>query len=86
VITLVGLTVGNRVPAGLHLEFAVPLCLLTFVVTQVDDRPGLLAAGSAALVTVAGHDLPMATGLPLAIVVGIAVGSSRRAEREGSRA
>ena len=83
VITLVGMTVGSRVPTSLHLEFAVPLCLLSIVAKQVDGRPALLAAAAAAVVAVVGRGLPMATGLPLAIVVGLVVGSSRWAEREG---
>ena len=81
VITLVGMTVGSRVPTSLHLEFAVPLCLLSIVAKQVDGRPALLAAAVAAIVAVIGHSLPMATGLPLAIVAGIVAASSRWAER-----
>lgn len=83
VITFVGMTLGSHVPPSLHLEFALPLCLLSIIAKQVDGRPGLLAAAFAALVAVGGHGLPMATGLPLAIVVGIVIGSSRLAGHEG---
>ncbi len=83
VITLVGTTVGSHLPSSLQLEFAVPLCLVSIVAKQVDDRPALLAAVVAALLAVAGRGLPMATGLPLAIVIALIVGSSRWAQVGG---
>jgi len=72
-LTVVGAAVGAQVPAALDLPFAVPLCLLAMLVKQLDGRTGAIAATVGALVAVAGDGLPMATGLPLAIVAGVAV-------------
>jgi predicted branched-subunit amino acid permease len=73
----IGMVFGPAVPAALHLEFAVPLCLVAIVATQVDGSGTRRAALTAAMVAVAGHGLPLGTGLPLAIVAGIAAGVGR---------
>jgi branched chain amino acid efflux pump len=74
----VGMTLGPRVPPGLHLELAAPLCLTAIVAQRVDGRDSLRAAGVAAAVAVAGHGLPLAMGLTLAIVAGAAAGGLTR--------
>lgn len=74
VLTAAGLVVGDRVPAALDLTFAVPLCLLSFVVKQVESRGQAVAAGAAGVVAVAGHDWPMTSGLLVAIGAGIVAG------------
>ena len=71
----IGMVFGPAVPAALHLEFAVPLCLVAMVATQVEDRGSRSAALTAAAVAVAAHGLPLGTGLPLAIIAGIATGT-----------
>ncbi len=69
----VGMTIGARVPAGLHLELAVPLCLLALVAQRVDSRRGATAVAVAGGVAVAAHGLPLATGLVAGILAGAAV-------------
>ena len=73
----VGMAFGSSVPTGLHLEMAVPLCLLAIVASQAKDRAAGRAAAVAAVVAVAAHGLPLGTGLPLAILAGIVVGARR---------
>ncbi|HEY5886199.1 MAG TPA: AzlC family ABC transporter permease [Acidimicrobiales bacterium] len=77
VLTLAGMTLGTHVPTGLELGFAAPLCLLAIAARQVDDRSSAVTAVVAAVVAVLGHGLPMATGLPLAIVAGVLAGAAR---------
>ncbi len=76
-LTLAGMTLGARLPAGLDLGFAAPLCLLAIVSRQVDDRSSAVTACVAGALAVLGHGLPMATGLPLAIGAGILAGGAR---------
>jgi predicted branched-subunit amino acid permease len=71
----IGTVVGPAVPAALHLEFAVPLCLIAIVAAHVDQPGALPAAATGAAVAVAAHGLPLGTGLPVAIVAGIAAGT-----------
>jgi predicted branched-subunit amino acid permease len=72
---ITGLVVGARVPAGLHLDFAVPLALIAIVAPQVDSRASAATVAVAGAVAVAGQSLPLASGLPLALVAGAAAGS-----------
>ncbi len=80
-LTIAGMTIGTRVPAGLDLGFAAPLCLLAIVAREVDDRSRALTVGVAAVTAVMAHGLPMATGVPLAIGAGIAAGARAGQDR-----
>ncbi len=65
---------GAGVPASWQLDFAVPLTFIALAIPTLKDRPTLVAAGVAGVVAVAGMGLPYNLGLPLAALVGIAVG------------
>lgn len=72
--TLTGALVGATVPAGLSLEFAVPLTFLALLFHALDDRPtqaaALVGGGGAALAA----PLPFNLGLVTGAVAGIALG------------
>jgi predicted branched-subunit amino acid permease len=80
-VTVLGALVGDRVPEGLPLGFAVPLAFLALLLPAITDRPTLAAALTAALVATVGATWPSNIGMPLGAVAGVAVGFvlSRRA-------
>jgi predicted branched-subunit amino acid permease len=81
-----GMLVGNRVPAGVGLDVAVPICLAALVVPSLAARPGRLAVAVSVTVAVAGSDLPAGTGLLVAIVAGaVAGGMAERRENGAER-
>ena len=81
----IGLTVGDVIPDAWSLEFSVPLLFLGLLVNAVRDRPGLLAAVASGLTAVAARDLqPVGSGLLVAALVGVVVGSLADAYDEGS--
>jgi predicted branched-subunit amino acid permease len=69
-----GATVGARLPAGLHLEFVIPLFLVGEVVVRLGTPAIRRACLTAVAVAVAGYSAPLHVGLVGAIVAGIAVG------------
>ncbi len=75
--SVVGVFVGGAVPAGLSLEFAVPLVFLTLWVFALarGRAPVWTAGGVAALVAVAGQGWPYNLGLLAAAFAGIAAGT-----------
>lgn len=70
----VGATLGARLPAGLHLEFVIPLFLVGEVVARLGTPAMCRASLTAVAVAVVGHSAPLNLGLVGAIVAGIAVG------------
>jgi len=79
----IGTTVGAGLPAGLHLEFVVPLFLAGEVVHRLRDAAILHAAAISALVAVAALSMPLRLGPITAITAGVATGllSERRAQQ-----
>ena len=78
----VGATVGAQLPAGLHLEFVIPLFLVGEVVTRLTSPAMRRAAFTAAAVAVVGYSAPLHLGPVAAIALGITVGLlTREAER-----
>jgi predicted branched-subunit amino acid permease len=73
--TVLGVVVGARVPDSWQLTFAVPLTFLALVVPAVEERPGVAAAGVAAVVSVAAVSLPYNLGLLSGAVAGVAAGA-----------
>lgn len=73
--TGIGVIVGRQVPPEWSLEFAIPLMFLSVVVPTIRDRPTLAAALTAGVLAVATADLPFNSGLILASVVGIGLGT-----------
>ena len=72
--TLLGALLGATVPAGLSLEFAVPLTFMALVFPAIEGRPTAAAAAVAAVVAVVAVPLPFNLGLLTAAFAGIAVG------------
>lgn len=72
--TFAGAAVGASMPAGLSLEFAVPLTFMALLVPALDDRATVVAALVAGTVGVVGAVLPFNLGLITAALVGIAAG------------
>lgn len=72
--SLVGIVFGARVPAGWHLDFAIPLLFLGLVFPALEDAPSYLAAVVAGALAVAGAGLPFDTGILVAALGGIATG------------
>jgi len=69
-----GLAIGAGLPAAWKLEFAAPLAFVAITIPLLRDRAMVAAAIAAAITVVLAHGLPYRLGLPLAGVVGIAVG------------
>ncbi|WP_225741181.1 AzlC family ABC transporter permease [Halorussus halophilus] len=72
--TIAGIVLGAQLPAGWHLEFAVPLVFLAVLVPAVTDRSTGAAAVVGGTAAVVAHGLPYNLGLVTAAVVGIAAG------------
>lgn len=72
----VGAALGAQLPAGLHLEFVIPLFLVGEVVTRLDTPAMWRASLTAVTVAVVGYSAPLHLGLVGAIAAGIAVGVS----------
>jgi len=70
----VGASVGAQLPAGVHLEFVVPLFLAGEVAVRLTSRAVRRAALVAAAAAVAGYAVPLHVGVVAAIALGIAVG------------
>ncbi|HEX6567673.1 MAG TPA: AzlC family ABC transporter permease [Acidimicrobiales bacterium] len=70
----VGATLGARLPAGLHLEFVIPLFLVGEVVVRLGTPAMWRTCLAAVAVSVVGYSAPMHLGLVAAIVVAIGVG------------
>ncbi|QJB56470.1 AzlC family ABC transporter permease [Pseudodesulfovibrio sp. zrk46] len=78
--TLIGAYTGAVIPPEWDLDFAIPLTFAALVIPAVKDRPALLAAVVAGVISVAASPLPFNLGLMTAAVAGIATGyiSERR--------
>ncbi len=72
--TLAGAALGSGLPATLELEFAIPLTFIALMVPMLNDRPRLLAALTAGVVSLAAQDLPFNLGLIIAAAGGVGVG------------
>lgn len=70
----VGVFVGARLPAGLGLEFAIPLSFLALLVPAMRDRPSVAAALVGGAAAALGYGLPNNVGLLLGALAGIAAG------------
>ena len=83
----VGATAGARLPAGLRLEFVIPLFLAGAVADRLDTRAARWAAGIAVLVAVIAVRAPLHVGPMVAITAGTVAGlrSESRAESRAQR-
>lgn len=73
--TLAGVVLGAQLPAGLGLDFALPLTFIAIVVPMVTSRALLAAALAAAVAAVLLVALPYKLGLFLAALIGLAAGA-----------
>jgi 4-azaleucine resistance transporter AzlC len=75
VSTAAGVLVGESLPAGLALDFALPLTFIAIVVPMIRSRAAVGAAAVAAAAALAGAGLPHNLGMVAAAVAGIAAGA-----------
>lgn len=70
----VGIAIGNVIPEGWSLDFAVPLLFLGLLINALRDRPGLAAAVVSGSIAVVGRDLePAGLGLLGGAICGMTV-------------
>ena len=72
--TIIGAALGTEVPAGLSLEFAIPLVFMALLVPAIVDRPAAVAALTSGVIAVAAAPLEFNVGLLLAAAGGIVAG------------
>ncbi|HEX6136991.1 MAG TPA: AzlC family ABC transporter permease [Casimicrobiaceae bacterium] len=77
-----GYFLGNLIPSGWSLEFAVPLCFIALVAPQFRTPPAIVAAVAAGVAVVALAGLPMKLNLIVAGVIGIVAGTLADFARE----
>jgi 4-azaleucine resistance transporter AzlC len=88
VATACGIVLGARLPAGVPLDFALPLTFIAIVVPMIRSRAALATALAAAAIALAAAHLPYKLGLMLASLAGIAAGwaaAGALGRRGGSR-
>ncbi|NIB99186.1 AzlC family ABC transporter permease [Halobacterium sp. R2-5] len=69
--TVAGVAFGNRMPAGLQLDFAIPLLFLALLVPSITDEPTAVAAAVGGFVAVAAAGAPMNLGIIAAGLSGV---------------
>jgi 4-azaleucine resistance transporter AzlC len=69
-----GIFVGQVIPADLPLDFTLPLIFIALVVPNLRDKPAIIAALAAGLISVLAFGLPYKLGLLLAAIVGMGAG------------
>jgi 4-azaleucine resistance transporter AzlC len=69
--TAAGVAVGDAVPEGLQLDFAVPLLFLALLVPSITDEATSVAAAVGGFVAVAAAGLPMNVGIVVAALSGV---------------
>ena len=74
VVNVLGVVVGDAVPDGVPLGFAVPMVFLALLVPTITDRPSIVAAVVGGAVAVLADPLPANLGMPLGTLAGVASG------------
>ena len=82
--TLLGALAGAAIPAGVPLDFAVPITFLAIVAPMLRTAAHVVAAGVAVVVALAAHGLPWNAGLFLASAAAMLAGAET--ERRTARA
>lgn len=72
--TVTGIALGQGVPSGWELTFAVPLVFIALLVPAVTDRPRLVSALVGGTVAVLGDPLPFNLGLVVGALAGVGAG------------
>ena len=73
--TAAGILLGTQLPKDLPLDFALPLTFIAIVVPLISDRARLMTALAAGGIAVALAGLPYKTGLIVAAVLALSLGS-----------
>lgn len=74
VVTAVGIIVGPAIPAGVETGFVVPALFVSLTVPTLIDRPAVVAAVTAAVVTGATWQIPNRGGMLVGALVGVVAG------------
>lgn len=74
VSTAVGIFIGARMPDSWGLDFTLPLTFIALVVPAIKDRPALITAALASLLSLVLVGLPYKLGLLCSALLAIAVG------------
>jgi predicted branched-subunit amino acid permease len=69
-----GMTIGGQVGPEVGLELGVPLSLAAMIVPELRARPSRTVAAASAVAAVLFRDLPLGSGLLVAVGVGVAAG------------
>ncbi|MCB0970661.1 MAG: AzlC family ABC transporter permease [Acidimicrobiales bacterium] len=72
--TLLGVAAGTSLPAGLELEFAVPVMFIAVLVPMVTDRPAVVVATVSAATTIATAGLPNGLNVLVGALAALVVG------------
>ena len=72
--TAAGVFLGTHIPHAWSLDFAIPLTFLALLFPAIRNRPSWIAAISAGVLAIAGHQLPYQMGLLMAAIGGVAAG------------
>lgn len=82
VSTVAGVAIGAQLPAGLGLDFALPLTFIAIVVPMIDSRALLVTALAAGCVAILLAALPYKLGLFLAALAGLIAGAALIGRRQ----
>ncbi|WP_439026002.1 AzlC family ABC transporter permease [Haloarchaeobius sp. DT45] len=82
ITTVAGVVLGANVPAGLSLEFAIPLTFMALLFPALSDRTTELVALVAGLLAIPAAALPFDLGLVVAALLALSVGALRDRHRE----
>ncbi len=74
-LTMLGATLGKKLPESWSLDFAVPLCFLVLLVPAIRNRPTLAAALVGGITATLLAFLPYRSGLFIGAIAGIATGA-----------
>lgn len=88
IVTVIGLLVGNAVPASLPLDFAVPLVFLVLLVPAITSKPAAVAALAGGGAAVLAHEAGAGhLSVPIGALSGIVAGAVAEVlvERRGAR-
>ncbi|GAA0240251.1 AzlC family ABC transporter permease [Haladaptatus pallidirubidus] len=72
--TIIGVIVGVQIPAGLSLDFVIPLTFTALLFSFLDDQPAILTAIVAGGVGITTSVIPNNLGLVIATFVGVTTG------------
>lgn len=81
--TVAGYAVGDVLPDGLNIDFAVPAMFIALLVPAVVDRPTITAATVAGVITVAGAPLPNGLNIIVGALGGIFLARLTHGRRVG---